>query len=103
MANVSRHIIDASEDVEIINLESRGREINGELYLVIIADVASQDRGVYRSLIYRSKYSGRDWSSCNCSGFYYTSMCKHLYHLEEREHNPITRESYRRSKNDTND
>lgn len=103
MANVSRHIIDASEDVEIINLDSQGREINGELYLVIAADVVSKDRGVYRCLIYRSKYSGRDWSSCNCSGFYYTSMCKHLYHLEEREHNPITRESYRRSKNDTND
>lgn len=98
MAKVSQHIIRASEEVEIINLDARRTEINGELYLVIAADVVSKDKGVYRALIYRSKSSGRDWSSCSCQGFYYTSMCKHLYHLEEREHNPISREEYRRSK-----
>ena len=103
MSNVSKHIIDASEEVEIINLDALKTEINGELYLVIAADVVSKDKGVYRALIYRSKSSGKDWSSCSCTGFQYTSMCKHLYHLEEREHNPRTREAYRRSKNDSND
>ena len=98
MPKVSKRIIDGSEEVEIINLDACKTEINGELYLVIAADVVSSDRGVYRALIYRSKSSGRDWSSCNCKGFYFTSMCKHLYHLEEREHNPISREEYRRSK-----
>ena len=103
MSKVSHHIIHKSQEVEIINLDAFRRDINGELYLVIAADVVTGDRGVYRCLIYRSKSSGRDWSSCNCQGFYFSYMCKHLYHLEEREHNPITREEKRRMKNDTND
>lgn len=92
----SDHIIKAAEDVEIINLESRVREINEETYLVILADVASSKGGVYRVLIYRSKESGRDWSTCNCTGFLFKYRCKHLYAVEIKDHNRRARE-----KNDT--
>ncbi len=88
----SDHIIKAAEDVEIINLESRVREINEETYLVILADVAGSKGGVYRVLIYRSKSSGRDWSSCNCTGFLFKYRCKHLYAVEIKDHNRKSRE-----------
>lgn len=103
MGKVSHHIMHKSQEVEIINLDARRADINGELYLVIAADVVTPERGVYRCQIFRSKSSGRDWSSCNCKGFFFSYMCKHLYHLEEREHNPITRQENRRAKNDSND
>lgn len=92
----SDHIIKAAQDVDIINLESQVREINGELYLVILADVAGSTGGVYRVLIYRSKESGRDWSTCNCTGFLFKYRCKHLYAVEIKDHNSNWRE-----KNDT--
>ena len=88
MRQPSAKIIRDSQDCDIINLDSHGREINNEMYLVIAADVAASTGGVYRVLIYRSKHSERDWSSCNCAGFMYTSMCKHIYAVEDRAHNP---------------
>lgn len=88
----SDYIIRAAEDVEIINLSTRVREINEEIYLVTLADVAGSKGGVYRVLIFRSKHSGRDWSSCNCTGFMFKYRCKHLYAVEIKNHNAIMRE-----------
>tara|TARA_Y100000592_G_scaffold60702_1_gene94849 strand:- start:361 stop:651 length:291 start_codon:yes stop_codon:yes gene_type:complete len=87
MRQPSGKIIKGSQDCKIINLDSQGRMINDELYLIIRADVCSSKGGVYRVLIYRSKSSGRDWSSCNCKGFFFTEMCKHIYAVEDRAHN----------------
>ncbi len=87
MSKYSDWIVRQSEEVEIINIGSRKRIINDELYLVVIADVAGSTGGVYRVLVYRSKTSGRDWSSCNCTGFLFKSRCKHVYAVEERDHN----------------
>ena len=87
MRQPSAKIIRDSQDCEIINLDSHGRLINDELYLVIRADVCASTGGVYRVLIYRSKSSGKDWSSCNCKGFLFTYMCKHIYAVEDRAHN----------------
>jgi hypothetical protein len=87
MRQPSPKIIKDSENCDIINLDSQGRIINDELYLIIAADVAASTGGVYRVLIYRSKSSGRDWSSCNCTGFLFTFMCKHIYAVEDRAHN----------------
>lgn len=89
MRQPSKKIIKDADNVEIINLISEKRIINEELYLVILADVYSIDGkgGVYRCLIYRSKSSKKDWSTCNCKGFFFTYMCKHLYRLEDRQHN----------------
>lgn len=87
----SNWIIKHSQDVEIINLKSKKSMINDELYLVIMADVAGSTGGVYRVNIYRSKHSRRDWSTCNCTGFLFKFMCKHIYAVEDREHNVKTR------------
>ncbi len=84
----SDYIMRAAQEVEIINLESHTREINNELYLVIIADVAGSKGGIYRVLVYRSKHSGKDWSTCNCKGFMFSGRCKHLYAVEIKNHNP---------------
>ena len=83
----SGRIIRDSQKCQIINLDSHGTTINDELYLVIRADVCASKGGVYRVLIFRSKSSGRDWSSCSCEGFYFTEMCKHIYAVEDRAHN----------------
>ena len=43
MSKVSHHIIHKSQEVEIINLDAFRRDMNGELYLVIAADVVTGD------------------------------------------------------------
>jgi hypothetical protein len=87
MRQPSPKIIRDSQDCDIINMDSHFRVIADELYLIIAADVAASTGGVYRVLIYRSKRSGRDWSTCNCTGFLFTFMCKHVYAVEDRAHN----------------
>lgn len=87
MRKPSPKIMSAAQSCDIINLESWTQFINDELYLTIAADVAASKGGVYRVLIYRSKSSGRDWSSCNCIGCQFTHMCKHIWAVEMKEHN----------------
>lgn len=92
MRKPSPKIMNGAQKCDIINLESYTQFINGELYLTIAADVAASTGGVYRVLIYRSKRSGRDWSSCNCVGCQFTHMCKHIWAVEMKQHNILSAE-----------
>ena len=87
MKQPSPRIMNGAQNVTIINLQSWTQTINDELYLTIAADVAGSKGGVYRVLIYRSKTSGRDWSSCNCTGFFFHFICKHVWAVEMKQHN----------------
>lgn len=84
---VSAHIRNKAAKCTIINIENAKVIINDEVYLVIAADVQGSNDKIYRVLVYRSKESGRDWSSCNCMGCQFTHMCSHIYAVEDRPHN----------------
>jgi len=90
MRKPSPKIMSQAQHCEIINLQTRKDFINDELYLIILADVAASKGGVYRVLIFRSKTSGKDWSSCNCIGCQFTHMCKHIWAVEMKEHNKLS-------------
>jgi hypothetical protein len=74
---VSKHIKKASKQVRLFG-EVRDLVINGITHKALKAYTGEQKQ--YIVSVIRGHWR---WSTCNCAGYMYTSICKHIYVANE--------------------